>query len=178
MSTKSERVEPFLSAQQLAARTRELAAQIEALPANEQPLVLVCVLKGSVLFFADLVRQLQRPVHLVFLGVSSYSGATESSGAVRLTHDLTVDIAGRDVVIVEDIVDTGLTMSYLIHTLEARGPQTVSVCTLLHKPARQRIAVPLTWVGFTIEDVFVVGYGLDYEERYRNLPYIGVMHFD
>ena len=97
---------------------------------------------------------------------------------MRLTHDLTLDIAGRDVVIVEDIVDTGLTMSYLLHNLESRGPKTVAVCTLLHKPARQKIAVPLTWVGFTIEDVFVVGYGLDYEERYRNLPYIGVMHFD
>ncbi len=175
---KIERVEVFLSAQKLDARVAELGREIEALPPTEQPLVVICVLKGSILFFADLVRNLQRPVHLVFLGVSSYAGATESSGAVRLTHDLTLDIAGRDVVIVEDIVDTGLTMSYLLHNLESRGPRSVSVCTLLHKPARQKVAVPLTWVGFTIEDVFVVGYGLDYEERYRNLPYIGVMHFD
>ena len=175
---KTERVEVFLSADKLNARVAEMGREIEALPPTEQPLVLICVLKGSILFFADLVRNLQRPVHLVFLGVSSYSGGTETSGAVRLTHDLTLDIAGRDVVIVEDIVDTGLTMSYLLHNLESRGPKTVAVCTLLHKPARQKIAVPLTWVGFTIEDVFVVGYGLDYEERYRNLPYIGVMHFD
>ena len=175
---KIERVEVFLSAQKLDARVAELGREIEALPPTEQPLVVICVLKGSILFFADLVRNLQRPVHLVFLGVSSYAGATESSGAVRLTHDLTLDIAGRDVVIVEDIVDTGLTMSYLLHNLDSRGPRSVSVCTLLHKPARQKVAVPLTWVGFTIEDVFVVGYGLDYEERYRNLPYIGVMHFD
>ncbi len=175
---KTERVEVFLSAADLNARVAEMGRAIEALPPTEQPLVLICVLKGSILFFADLVRNLQRPVHLVFLGVSSYAGGTETSGAVRLTHDLTLDIAGRDVVIVEDIVDTGLTMSYLLHNLESRGPRSVAVCTLLHKPARQKIAVPLTWVGFTIEDVFVVGYGLDYEERYRNLPYIGVMHFD
>ena len=175
---KTERVEVFLTAEKLNERVAELSRQIQALPPTEQPLVMICVLKGSILFFADLVRNIQRPVHLVFLGVSSYAGATESSGAVRLTHDLTLDIAGRDVVIVEDIVDTGLTMSYLLHNLESRGPNSVSVCTLLHKPARQKIAVPLTWVGFTIEDVFVVGYGLDFEERYRNLPYIGVMHFD
>lgn len=173
-----ERVEPFLTAQQLQARVAELGAAIEALPPTEQPLVLVCVLKGSVLFFTDLVRHLQRPVHLVFLGVSSYAGNTESSGAVRLTHDLTLDISHRDVVIVEDIVDTGLTMSYLIANLEARGPHSVQVCTLLHKPARQKIQVPLHWVGFTIEDVFVVGYGLDFEERYRNLPFIGVLSFE
>ena len=175
---KTERVEVFLTAEKLNERVAELSRQIQALPPTEQPLVMICVLKGSILFFADLVRNIQRPVHLVVLGVSSYAGATESSGAVRLTHDLTLDIAGRDVVIVEDIVDTGLTMSYLLHNLESRGPNSVSVCTLLHKPARQKIAVPLTWVGFTIEDVFVVGYGLDFEERYRNLPYIGVMHFD
>jgi hypoxanthine phosphoribosyltransferase len=175
---RTERVEVFLTAQKLNERVAELSRQIEALPPTEQPLVMICVLKGSILFFADLVRNIQRPVHLVFLGVSSYAGATESSGAVRLTHDLTLDISGRDVVIVEDIVDTGLTMSYLLHNLESRGPKSVSVCTLLHKPARQKVAVPLTWVGFTIEDVFVVGFGLDYEERYRNLPYIGVMHFD
>ncbi len=175
---KTERVEVFLTAEKLNARVAEMGREIEALPPTEQPLVLICVLKGSILFFADLVRNLQRPVHLVFLGVSSYSGGTETSGAVRLTHDLTLDISGRDVVIVEDIVDTGLTMSYLLHNLQSREPRSVSVATLLHKPARQKIAVPLTWVGFTIEDVFVVGYGLDFEERYRNLPYIGVMHFD
>ena len=173
-----ERVESFLSEAVLAKRIAEVAAEVDALPETPQPLVLVCVLKGSILFFADLVRHIRRPVNLVFLGVSSYAGGTHSTGAVRLTHDLTLDISDRDVVIVEDIVDTGLTMSYLLETLHARHPATVRICTLLHKPARQRVEVPLDWVGFTIDDVFVVGYGLDYEERYRNLPYIGIMHFD
>ena len=174
----ADRVVTYLPADAIAKRVAELGATITAAGPGEKPIVVICVLKGSVLFFADLVRHIDLPINLVFLGVASYGGATESSGAVRLTHDLTIDIQGRDVLIVEDIVDTGLTMSYLLHNLESRGPKSVAVCTLLHKPARQKIAVPLTWVGFTIEDVFVVGYGLDYEERYRNLPYIGVMHFD
>lgn len=175
---RKERVESFLSEAVLAARIAEIAAGVDALPETAKPLILVCVLKGSILFYADLVRHIKRPVNLVFLGVSSYGGGTHSTGAVRLTHDLTVDISGRDVVIVEDIVDTGLTMSYLLDTLQARHPATVRICTLLHKPSRQRVEVPLDWVGFVIDDKFVVGYGLDYEERYRNLPYIGVMHFD
>ncbi len=173
-----ERVESYLNAAQIAGRTAELGQELDALPSTKQPMILVCVLKGSIHFFSDLARQMQRDVNLVFLAVSSYAGGLESSGAVRLTHDLTMDIAGRDVLVVEDIVDTGLTMSYLMNLLQARHPASLRVCTLLHKPARKKIEVPLDYVGFTIPDVFVVGYGLDYEERYRNLPFIGVMHFD
>lgn len=177
MPYSNEIITQYLSAEAIAGRTAELGAQITAQGVPDQPLVVVCVLKGSVLFFADLVRHIQVPTNLVFLGVSSYAGATESSGAVRLTHDLTVDIAGRDVLIVEDIVDTGLTMNYLLHTLRSRNPKSLQVCTLLHKPARKKIDTQLDHVGFTIDDVFVIGYGLDYDERYRNLPYIGVMRF-
>lgn len=175
---RKERVEPYLAADVLAERIRALGAEISAAGPYEQPLVVVCVLKGSVLFFADLVRALSVETNLVFLGVSSYGGETQSSGAVRLTHDLTLDITGRDVVIVEDIVDTGLTMSYLLDLLWARGPKTLRVASLLHKPARKKVDVPIDWTGFTIDDVFVVGFGLDFDERYRNLPFIGAMHFD
>ena len=114
---------------------------------------------------------------LDFVGLSSYVG-TQTTGKVELTSDLTRPIEGKHVILVEDIVDTGLTMSYLLDTLQARHPATVRICTLLHKPSRQRVEVPLDWVGFVIDDKVVVGYGLDYEERYRNLPYIGIMHFD
>ncbi len=177
MSYPNEIVAPYLTAAQIAARTAELGAIITAQGERERPLVVICVLKGSVLFFADLVRHIDLAINLVFLGVSSYGGNTESSGAVRLTHDLTLDIAGRDVLVVEDIVDTGLTMNYLTTTLGARNPKSLQVCTLLHKPARKKMETPLDHVGFVIDDVFVVGYGLDYDERYRNLPYIGVMSF-
>ncbi len=177
MAEINEQVSNYLAADVIAQRVAQIGAEITAQVSTTRPLVVVCVLKGSVIFFADLVRHLNVPTNLVFLGVSSYAGATESSGAVRLTHDLTLDIAGRDVLIVEDIVDTGLTMSYLLETLRARGPKSLRVCTLLHKPARKRVDVPLDFVGFTIDDVFVVGYGLDYDERYRNLPFIGTMQF-
>lgn len=173
-----EVVDPYLSAAALAQRIQELAKEITAAGPFERPLVVICVLKGSFLFFADLVRLFDLPCNCVFLGVSSYGGTTESSGAVRLTHDLTLDIADRDVLVVEDIVDTGLTMSYLMTILGARRPRSLRVCTLLHKPARKRVDVQLDYIGFTIDDVFVVGYGLDYDERYRNLPYIGAMRFD
>lgn len=172
-----EIIDNYLNAEDIAQRIKELGAAITALGPFEQPLVVVCVLKGSFMFYADLVRQLDLSVNCVFLGVSSYGGSTESSGAVRLTHDLTLDIAGRDVLVVEDIVDTGLTMSYLVENLGARRPKSLRICTLLHKPARKRVDVRLDFVGFVIEDVFVVGYGLDYDERYRNVPFIGVMRF-
>jgi len=177
MNGANERLEPYLDAGTIAARVAALGRDITALGPTERPLVVVCVLKGSVVFFADLVRQFDFPTNLVFLGVSSYGSGTESSGAVRLTHDLTLDIGGRDVLIVEDIVDTGLTMSYLLEMLRARAPKSLRVCTLLHKPARKRVDVTLDFVGFTIDDVFVVGYGLDCDERFRNLPHIGVLRF-
>ncbi len=173
-----ERIEPYLSEAVLAGRIAELGAEISQDYADRDPVIFICVLKGSILFFSDLIRQVQIPTNLAFLGVSSYEGGTKSSGAVRLTHDITVDIAGRDVILVEDIVDTGLTMQYLLENLSARKPNSLKVCSLLYKPARQKIQVPIDYMGFEIEDCFVVGYGLDYEQRYRDLPFIGVMHFD
>ncbi len=173
----SERLEVYMDAEKVAERVTELGQQMarDLRDVGDQPLVLIGVLKGCFVFFADLLRAIDMPTNVAFLGVSSYGGATKTSGAVRLTLDLTMDIAGRDVMIVEDIVDTGLTMSYLVENLRARKPNSLRICSLLHKPAREQVHVPLDYVGFVIDDVFVVGYGLDYQERYRNVPYIGVL---
>ena len=171
-----EHVESYLSSEQIATEVARLGAEIRADFDGEMPLVLICVLKGSILFYADLIRQLHVRTNVAFLGVSSYAG-THSTGAVRLTHDLGMDIADRDCIIVEDIVDTGLTMSYLLENLKARRPRTLRVCSLLHKPAREKVKVPLDYVGFTIEDHFVVGYGLDYKQCYRDLDHIGILNF-
>ncbi|MBI3926062.1 MAG: hypoxanthine phosphoribosyltransferase [Armatimonadetes bacterium] len=141
-------------------------------------LLLLCVLKGSILLTADLMRRISLPVVVDFIGISSYGDATESSGVVRILKDLEEDIAGRHVLIVEDIVDTGLTLSYLVRALQLRKPASLKVCTLLSKPARRRVEVDVHYLGFTIEDRFVIGYGLDYSGRYRHLPYIGVLSLD
>jgi hypoxanthine phosphoribosyltransferase len=138
-------------------------------------LVVVPVLTGSFVFAADLLRAIDCDVRVDFLGVRSYGDGTESSGVVQITHDLTHPIEGLDVLVVEDIVDTGLTMSYLVRNLATRRPRSVRLAALLHKPARTRLPVVIDYLGFTIEDVFVVGYGLDHAGRYRNLPYIGVV---
>jgi hypoxanthine phosphoribosyltransferase len=164
----------LLSAEQIAARTRELGAQISQDYAARS-LVLVPVLKGSFVFAADLARAIEGPLRIDFLGVRSYGAGTESSGVVQITHDLARPIEGEDVLLVEDIVDTGLTVAHLMSLLQTRGPRSVRVCALLHKPSRARVAAAVDYLGFTIEDRFVVGYGLDYDERYRNLPYIGVI---
>jgi hypoxanthine phosphoribosyltransferase len=158
----------------LQARIAELGKQIERDYAGK-PLVLVGVLKGSLPFMADLARRIDLPLHMDFLGLSSYGDKTESSGVVRITSDLSKPIEGKDVVVVEDIVDTGLTMSFLLQNLATRKPASVRICTLLHKPARSKVQVPLDYVGFTIEDKFVVGYGLDYAEKLRNVPFVGVV---
>jgi len=173
----NEEVVPHLTAEAIATRVAELGKAITAMPPTDQPIVLVAVLKGSFMFFADLLRAIDRPTNVGFLGVSSYGGGTKTTGAVRLTLDLSEDITDRDVILVEDIVDTGLTMDYLLGMLKARHPRSLKVCTLLHKPAREKVKVPIDVCGFTIEDVFVVGYGLDYDERYRDLPFIGVLNF-
>lgn len=158
----------------LNARIAGLAKQIQADYAG-RPLVLVGVLKGSIMFMADLARGIDLPLSLDFLGLSSYGDKTESSGVVRITSDLSKPIEGKHVVVVEDIVDTGLTMKFLLENLATRKPASVRICTLLHKPARARVQIPLDYVGFTIEDRFVVGYGLDYAEKYRNVPFVGVV---
>ena len=138
-------------------------------------LLVLGLLKGSFIFLADLVRHIGLDCSVDFLGVSSYGSRTSSSGVVRLTQDLSSAIEGKHVLLVEDIIDTGLTMKYLMDNLQTRRPASLSVCTLLHKPSNQSIEVPLHYVGFTIPNQFVIGYGLDYAEFYRNLPYIGVV---
>jgi hypoxanthine phosphoribosyltransferase len=139
-------------------------------------LVLICVLKGAVTFLTDLMRQISIPHEIDFMAISSYGvGQRESTGAVRLIMDLKTDITGRDVLIVEDIVDTGQTMDYLLRLFQARQPASLSVCTLLNKPSRRTVDVKLDYIGFDIPDEFVLGYGLDFDEKYRNLPYVGVL---
>src|SRR3954468_16157053 len=164
----------LFSEQQIAARVGELAAQIEA-DHRGKDLVLVGVLKGAFVFISDLARKIDLPLAVDFIGLSSYGEATESSGVVKITSDLTKPIEGKHVLVVEDIVDTGLTMRYLLDNLATRHPSSVKLCTLLHKPARARTRIPIHYLGFEIEDCFVVGYGLDAAERYRNVPFIGVM---
>jgi len=170
----SERIVPLYSTEHIAARVRELGAEITRDYAGRN-LVLVCVLKGSFVFAADLARAIDLPLRIDFLGVRSYGEGTESSGVVQITQDLSRPIEHEDVLLVEDIVDTGLTIAHLMDLLRTRAPASVKVCALLHKPARARVQVHVDYLGITIEDRFVVGYGLDFAERYRNLPYIGVV---
>jgi hypoxanthine phosphoribosyltransferase len=164
----------LLSAETIAARVRELGAQIAHDYAGEE-LAVVPVLAGSFVFAADLVRAIDLPLSVDFLGVRSYGDTTKTSGVVRITHDLVRPIDGKHVLLVEDIVDTGLTVRFLMDTFKSRAPRSLRLASLLHKPARARVDVPIDYLGFTIEDVFVVGYGLDAAQRYRNLPYIGTM---
>jgi len=164
----------LLSGAEIAAKVEELGARITADHAG-RPLVVVVVLKGSFVFAADLVRTIDLPLVVDFLGVQSYGDATTSSGVVRITHDLSSSIAGEDVLLVEDIVDTGLTSAYLLEHLARRGPRSVELCALLYKPARMVKRVDVAYLGFTIPDVFVVGYGLDAAQRWRNLPDVRVL---
>jgi hypoxanthine phosphoribosyltransferase len=138
-------------------------------------LLLIGVLKGAVFFMADLMRHLTVPCEVDFMAISSYGAATDSSGVVRILKDLDINIEGRNVLVVEDIIDSGLTLSYLIRNLESREPASVEICALLTKPSRREIDVDVRWVGFEIPNRFVIGYGLDFAERYRNLPYVGVL---
>ncbi len=164
----------FLDEAQIGARVAELGAQIRKDYGDETPIHLVAVLKGAFIFLADLVRAIPGEVSLDFIAVSSYAGTT-TTGAVKLNKDLDRSIEGRHVIIVEDIVDTGLTLSYLHETFHARAPKSLKTACLLSKPSRRQKEVAVEYIGFTIEDRFVVGYGLDYDERYRHLPYIGVL---
>jgi hypoxanthine phosphoribosyltransferase len=165
----------MLSAEAIAARVAALGETITRDYRDSTELVVVPILKGSFLFASDLIRQIDLDLSVEFLGLRSYGAGTESSGVVQITYDLTTSISGKDVLVVEDIVDTGLTMQYLRTNLATRNPRSVKLCSLLHKPARSRVPIPIDYLGFTIEDRFVVGYGLDYAEKYRNLPYIGVI---
>jgi hypoxanthine phosphoribosyltransferase len=169
------KIKELISAGQIAARIRDMGEQI-ARDYEGRELVLVGVLKGSFLFFADLARAIpSHRVSIEFLGVASYGDETSSSGVVQITSDLTRPIDGKDVLIVEDIVDTGLTMDYIVNNLQTRRPASVRLAALLHKPARMKKSCTIEYLGFTIDDLFVVGYGLDYAQHYRNLPFIGVL---
>lgn len=165
----------LLEPEAIAARIQTLAQEITAATVAVEQVILVGVLKGSVVFMADLARALHRPVALDFIAVSSYGASTSTSGVVRLVKDLDSDIGGQHVVLVEDIVDSGLTLSYVLDIFRRRNPASLAVCALLNKPERRQTDLVLDYVGFDIPNAFVVGYGLDYAEKYRNLPYIGVL---
>ncbi len=165
----------LITREQLQARIAELGKAISRDYAGKD-LLLVCVLKGGVLFLGDLVREIHIPHSIDFMAISSYAGArTESSGVVRILMDLNASIEGRNVLIVEDIIDTGRTLSYITENLRTRNPASLKICTLLNKPSRREVKVTVDFVGFDIPNEFVVGYGLDYNELYRNLPFVGVL---
>jgi hypoxanthine phosphoribosyltransferase len=166
--------EILVSSEDLDRRVSELAEHISR-DYQGRDLVLVGVLKGAVFFLSDLMRRLDVPVEVDFMAVASYGSATKSSGVVRILKDLDAAIEGRDVLIVEDIVDSGLTLQYLLRNLAARDPRTLEVCALLVKPGRQKVELPIRYVGFEIANRFAIGYGLDHAERYRNLPYVAAL---
>ncbi len=167
----------LISAQELQAKLDDLAARISEDYAEMNP-VLVCVLKGAVFFMADLARRLEIDLEMDFMAVSSYGSSTDSSGVVRILKDLDMNIEGRHVLIVEDVIDSGLTLKYLTKNLSSRKPASLEIVTLLDKPGRRKTSLPCRYTGFEIGNEFVVGYGLDFAERYRNLPYIGILEQD
>jgi hypoxanthine phosphoribosyltransferase len=158
----------------LRSRVAELGAEVSA-DYQGRDLLLIGVLKGAVFFMADLMRHITVPCEVDFMAISSYGDSTDSSGIVRILKDLDINIEGRDVLVVEDIIDSGLTLSYLMRNLESREPASLEVCALMTKPARREIDIPVRYIGFEIPNRFVVGYGLDFGERYRNLPYVAVL---
>ncbi|MFL5871074.1 MAG: hypoxanthine phosphoribosyltransferase [Solirubrobacterales bacterium] len=166
--------ETLVSTEDLQRRVGELAAEIDR-DYEGRDLVLIGVLKGAVMFIADLMRELEIPCEVDFMAVSSYGSATDSSGVVRILKDLDASIAGRDVLLVEDIVDSGLTLHYLLKSLRAREPRSLEVCALLTKPERRRVDLPIRYVGFEIPNRFAIGYGLDHAQRYRNLRYVAAL---
>jgi hypoxanthine phosphoribosyltransferase len=167
--------EILVQADDLQHRVRELGAEISRDYADSDPLLLVCVLKGAVFFLSDLMRAIDVPCEVDFMAVASYGSSTDSSGVVRILKDLDAPIEGRDVLIVEDIVDSGLTLNYLLRNLKARGPKSLEVCALLTKPDRRQVDLPARYVGFEIPNRFAIGYGLDHAERFRNLPYVAAL---
>ena len=166
--------EVLIDEDRLQARIRELGRELSEDYAGRE-LLLVGVLKGAVFFMADLMRHITVPCEVDFMAISSYGASTDSSGVVRILKDLDINIEGRDVLVVEDIIDSGLTLSYLMRNLEAREPASLEICALLTKPDRREMDVPVRYIGFEIPDRFVIGYGLDFAERYRNLPYVAVL---
>lgn len=177
MSERPYVIDEMLSAKTIAARVEALAGEITAHFADTDKLVVVGLLRGSFIFIADLVRELRLPVEVDFIETSSYGNATESSREVRILKDLRGRIEGRDVLVVEDIVDTGHTLKHVLHLLGAKKPRRLEACALLDKPSRREVEVRATWVGFEIPDRFVVGYGIDFAQHNRNLPFIGAVRF-
>lgn len=173
----AEHVRVLLTEEEVDARIKEMGEQISKDYAGKQ-VHLICVLKGGSFFMCELAKRISVPVSLDFMSVSSYGGDTKSSGVVKIVKDLDESIKDKDVLVVEDIVDSGRTLSYLLELLRDRGPKSLGLCTLLDKPDRRVVDVNVDYTGFQIPDEFVVGYGLDYDQRYRNLPYIGVISFD
>lgn len=177
MKSRPYVIDQMISAKSIAARIEELATEISTRFAGTDKLVVVGLLRGSFVFIADLVRELDLPVEVDFLEASSYGNSTHSSKEVRILKDLRGEIAGRDVLVVEDIVDTGFTLHHVLHLLQSRKPARMEVCVLLDKPTRREVDIKATWTGFVIPDEFVVGYGIDFAQRNRNLPYIGKVRF-
>ena len=173
----ADKIRVLLSEDEVNKRISEVAAQISR-DYQGKEIHLICILKGGVFFTCELAKRLELPVTLDFMSVSSYGNDTKSSGVVRIVKDLDEPLRDKDVIVVEDIVDSGRTLSYLLDMLKARGPKSMALCTLLDKPDRRVIDVKVDYTGFQIPDEFVVGYGLDYDQRYRNLPYIGVVEVD
>lgn len=173
----SEHVKVLLSEEEVDARIQAIGEQINKDYAGKQ-VHLICILKGGSFFMCELAKRITVPVSLDFMSVSSYGSDTKSSGIVKIVKDLDDSIKDKDVIVVEDIVDSGRTLSYLMEMLNSRGPKSLRLCTLLDKPDRRVVDVKVDYTGFTIPDEFVVGYGLDYDQKYRNLPYIGIVKFD
>ena len=164
----------WISKEDLAKRIKEMAVELDGEYKGKNPLM-ICILRGAVLFFADLIREMEIPLSIDFMSISSYGAGVKTSGEVKLVKDLDTKLAGRDVIIVEDIMDSGYTLQYLKKNLEARGPSSVKICCLLDKPSRREVELYPDYKGFEIENQFVVGYGLDYDQKYRNLPEIGIL---
>lgn len=171
---KEDVLRVLLSEDEIREKVRELGGKITADYKNSD-LMLVTVLKGAVVFLADLMRQIDVPAEIDFMVVSSYGSGVKSSGVVKIVKDLDVPLAGKDILIVEDILDSGLTLSYIKELLESRGPRSIRIATLLDKPSRRKVDLQADYIGFSVPDEFVIGYGLDYDEKYRNLPYIGIL---
>ncbi len=174
---KIKAIHEYLSEEKIAKRIAEMGTQISEVYGDE-PVCLICILKGSVFFTVELAKRITSPVELEFMCVSSYGAGTSSSGVVKIVKDLDVSIEGKNVLLVEDIIDSGRTLSYLLENLKTRNPKSLRLCTLLDKPERRVVDVKVDYVGFEIPDEFVVGYGLDYDQKYRNLPYIGYVEIE
>lgn len=173
----NDKIRVLLSEEEVAKRIKEMGEVISS-DYEGRPLHLICILKGGVFFTCELAKRISLPLTLDFMSVSSYGAGTVSSGIVKIVKDLDEPLKDKDVIIVEDIVDSGRTLSYLMEMMRDRGPKSLALCTLLDKPERRVVEVNVNYTGFRIPDEFVVGYGLDYDQRYRNLPYIGVVEFD